>query len=186
MQNSPKRHKTANRRQGLREQFLIIRSLPRHRALLWVTKVLYDRSQKPAESQFACPYEKPSWILCFVFHHCNYQSARAADIANWLLTSKAARHWSHRANGGALGGSSCWQRASEQLTTLSGGMMDLPTTSMCRGTWRSAKLPAAFKISRSLWLLLSYPCLQVSRTLARTLCFRAQAEGLRVLLTWCL
>lgn len=146
-----------------------------------MVKVFYNRSQKPA-----CLFQKPSWITWFSFHHCSYQTARATDTANWLLTSKAAHCWSSRVNRGALGGSSCRQHASEQLKTSFGGMTDLPAISVSRGTQCNAKLPTAFKKSRFLWWLLSFLCVQVSRALAHALYFKVNAEVLCVFLTWCL
>lgn len=103
-QNSPKWHETANRRRGLWEQFFTIRSL----LFLWMLEVFHNRSQKkPAESLF----QKPFWIPWLSSHHCNYQTARATDTANWLFPSKAACCWSYSVNAGALGSSSRQQRA---------------------------------------------------------------------------
>lgn len=70
-------------------------------------KVFHNRRHKPAESLF----QKAFWIPWLSFQHCNYQTARATDTANWLFTSKAARCWSYRVNTGALGSSCFGQRA---------------------------------------------------------------------------
>lgn len=178
-QNSPKWHETANRRRGLWEQLFTIRSLLFCECWRCSTTGVRRNLLKACSKN---PSGSPGSVLTIAIIRLPGQLIQQIDcsLPKLLavgLTGLMQVPWEAAATSSVPGAAHNIPWGNERLTSH---------FCVCRRTQCNAKLSTAFKMSLFLWLLLSFPWLQVSRVLSRALCFKEQAEVLRVFLAWCL